>query len=94
MALRRYWITFERSASLSFLDLGCGVTAFNRQDALALVERVLGGLGATMPALAEIREGVTFQDLEQNHVAPNIGNMSMRGVWFPAVNWYPEFGRE
>lgn len=88
MRLRRFWVRFERIAPPTFLNLGCGVTARDEADALALLEECLVGLSIVerLPRVDRVVEGVSFEDLEQNHVAPNVGNMVARGVWFPALN--------
>ncbi|MCW5718503.1 MAG: hypothetical protein KIS68_11810 [Bauldia sp.] len=88
MRLRRFWVRFERIEPPTFLNLGCGVTALDQADALALLEECLVGLSIVekLPRVDRVIEGVTFDDLDQNHVAPNVGNMADRGVWFPAVN--------
>ncbi len=91
MHLRLFWVRFERIAQPTFLNLGCGVTALDRDDALALLEECFVRLSIVekMPRVDCVIEDVSFEDLEQNHVAPNVGNMAARGVWFPAVNNAP-----
>jgi hypothetical protein len=80
MELTRYWITFERNAEPSFLDLGCGVTALGKTDALTLLQKALGH---ELPPIAAIIEDVDVRTLDQGHVIPNMGSPSERGVWFP-----------
>ena len=42
--LRRYWFNFEKPVEPAALRLGCGVTAFDYDDAVRLLrERVFGG---------------------------------------------------
>lgn len=74
---QRFW--FEPSEG-SFPNLGCGVTAYSRADAESLLEECLG---MPLPRVVEVIEDITYDDLEQNHVAPNMGDVSRRGVWFP-----------
>lgn len=80
MELTRYWITFERSAEPSFLNLGCGVTALGKSDALTLLEKALG---RELPAISEIIENVDVRTLDKGHVIPNMGSPNVRGVWLP-----------
>jgi hypothetical protein len=59
------------------INLGCGVIAFSREDALALLrERVF------LPVL-EVIDDITRTALDQKHVVPNLGRVEERGVWFP-----------
>ncbi len=42
VSLRRFWVTFEPSAAPPGMSLGCGVSAWSREDALRLVAEHLG----------------------------------------------------
>ena len=67
-----YWIDIEGR-------LGVGITARSDQDALAIFEARFGS--KYRPAqVTVIRD---MNKLEQNHVAPNMGNWFVRGIWFP-----------
>jgi hypothetical protein len=82
--LKRYWFEFSGGAEAlpAGLGFGCGVTAFDRADAEALLrERVFGG--AEPPPVANVIENVSVPDLEAGHVLPNMDPPSSRGVWFP-----------
>lgn len=80
--LTRYWITFERLANPTPLNLGCGVTAFSREDALEIVrERAFAG--RTMPKIVDVLEDIDVSTLDPKHIAPNIGSVTSRGIWFP-----------
>ena len=80
--LRRFWFRFERLLTPTAVNLGCGVTAYSREDAITLLrERVFGANGP--PPLIEAIENVTIAALDVNHVLPNLGNLECRGVWFP-----------
>jgi hypothetical protein len=64
------------------INLGCGVTAFNRENALALLQRrVFGAIG--IPPVVEVIEDITRAGLDPKHVVPNLGKLEERGVWFP-----------
>lgn len=84
MALHRYWVVFEGNAGSlpAGLGMGCGVTAADLAEGLALIEHeVLGG--RAMPRVADVTEDVDVSTLDPHHVLPNIGPPSSRGVWFP-----------
>ena len=80
--LRTYWVTFGDLGKPTPLNLGCGVTAYDREDALELVRNLIFS-GKGLPEATDISDDVSIDDLEQNHVAPNIGNIEARGIWFP-----------
>lgn len=41
MELTRYWVTFKQVTEPTLLNLGCGVTALGRADALKLLQSAL-----------------------------------------------------
>jgi hypothetical protein len=64
--------------------LGYGVTAADRPDAEELVRsRLLGG--HPLPDDAEVIEDVDVRELDANHVLLNMGDPSIRGVWYPRI---------
>lgn len=80
--MRRFWFRFEPLGEPSALNRGCGVTAHTLDDALLLLrERVF--TGRQLPRIAETIEDVDIRTLDQGHVIPNMGVVSIRGVWFP-----------
>jgi hypothetical protein len=74
----RYWFKTKE-------HLGFGVTAFSVDDAKGLVEEAARSLGLDYEVL-EILEDFDIRDLDQGHVAPNMGPPNFRGVWFPILN--------
>jgi hypothetical protein len=82
MELTRYWITFQPTTQPTFLNLGCGVTAIGKSDALTLLENALG---KELPPIDKIIENVDIQSLDAGHVIPNMGVATERGVWFPKL---------
>ena len=40
-------------------------------------------IDGVVPRIMDIAEDVKTSDLEQRHVLPNIGDMNVRGIWFP-----------
>ncbi len=63
------------------LNMGCGVTAHDYDDAIDLLrERVFGGRA---PDVIAFEEEVDVSKLDKNHVIPNMGSVVVRGIWFP-----------
>ena len=77
-SLTKYWLTFNATTSHA---LGIGVTAYGLEDAIRLVSETLFK-SEPLPAL-EHRIVTTLEELEPNHVLPNIGLIMFRGIWFP-----------
>jgi hypothetical protein len=80
--LSRFWFQFERLRQPTALNLGCGITAYDYDDALALLRTHIFGANGPPPVEICIR-GIERSSLEKNHVLPNIGDMNVRGIWFP-----------
>jgi hypothetical protein len=77
-----FWVSFPKDPSF---PLGFGVTAWSRSDALRLLEAQ--GYDFHLRASEIVfRDGITIDDVEHNHVRPNMGPMIFRGVWFPCLN--------
>jgi hypothetical protein len=84
--LHRYWFRFAdlRAASAVGAALGCGVTAVDQADAeRLLVSGVFSG--RPLPAVEAVVEDVDVNDVDAGPVLPNMGDPSVRGVWFPRV---------
>jgi hypothetical protein len=80
MDLHRYWLEWEpRDKNLT---IGCGVTAFDEEDALALIA---AALGRELPRPARVIEDVDVSMLDPRHVVPFIYPSNERGVWFPKL---------
>lgn len=87
VGLPRFWIEFQAGVEPpAGCRLGCGVTAFSREDALALVREHVHE-GNPLPAISRVLENVDVSTLDQNHVIPNMGDVTRRGIWFPQGNW-------
>ena len=41
-----------------------------------------------MPAIKNVIENIQFKDLDQNHVVPNMGPITERGIWYPNLLGY------
>ncbi len=83
--MHRYWVEFELDPldeERLVLERGCGVTAYDKDDALALLqERVFGG--RPLPPVRRIIEDIDISTLDSGHVLPNMDLPFARGVWFP-----------
>ena len=64
--------------------LGFGVTTESRQAAEKLLQDYRYPDGDLN--IVAVTENVRFEDLDQNHVAPNAGPMVVRGIWYPQQN--------
>lgn len=87
--LRRYWFEFEiceddvfRYPSYAGLGRGCGVTAYDQNDALLLLREHLFREDP-LPQIRKVIEDVDVSALDGSHVLPNIGVPTWRGVWYP-----------
>ena len=83
MKLHRYWLRFDDPRRETFgLGLGCGVTAFDLDDAVMLLERQV--FRGPLPfRISESTEDVDVRTLDQGHVLPNMLPPDRRGVWYP-----------
>ena len=82
--LHRFWFEFSgpREALPPGGWIGCGVTAVSRADA----ERLLTDgpfRGAELPPVEKLIEDADVSELDAGHVLPNMGDPTLRGVWFP-----------
>jgi hypothetical protein len=89
--LHRYWFEFDASEPQDrellaghLLLLGCGVTAWDEEDACRLIsERLFGG--GSLPPIRSITADVDISTLDAKHVRPNMKVPVWRGVWFPQI---------
>jgi len=82
LKLLRYWFEFEQLPAPSPINLGCGVTAYNYDDAIDLLKKTVF-MDSTLPTIKRVLEDVDISKLDQGHVIPNMGLVLSRGVWFP-----------
>jgi hypothetical protein len=80
----RYWFEFEvELEDLPFgVKMGCGVTAYNSEDALYLISNMVFK-GHTLPAVKIMIENIDLTTLDAGHVLPNMSPPNVRGIWFP-----------
>jgi hypothetical protein len=79
--LTKYWLEFSAPTNYG---LGIGVTAYSVEDAESLLSKRLFANGQ-VPAFRP-RVVKSLNELEQNHVLPNIGLIQFRGIWFPKLS--------
>lgn len=76
--LRRYWFAVPG-------HLGVGVTAHSLDEAEQLAREACASLNWSFEPTA-VTEDIDVRTLDQNHVAPNMGPVKFRGVWYPRLN--------
>lgn len=83
--LVRFWFEFDISVAFGYplgIGYGCGVTAYNIEDALRLMEdRIFSSV--KRPPFKTVKENVDISTLDQGHVIPNMKLPFSRGIWFP-----------
>lgn len=82
MRLKKFWFRFEPFPKPSPLNMGCGVTAYSYEDALYLLQDHVFGENE-IPRMMECIENIEQTALDQKHILPNIGDATIRGIWFP-----------
>lgn len=83
--LHRYWLTFIPSSKPSILNIGCGITAYNIEDAKHIFRcDVVPVYGAR--EIRDIIQDIDVSTLDENHVKPNMAAPTKRGVWFPLLS--------
>jgi len=82
--MTRYWLTFPRLDTPHPINLGCGVTARDYDEALLLVREAFPDLALGAPVAAI--DNIDVSTLDAGHVLPNIGNVLARGVWWPRLS--------
>ncbi len=77
---RRFWFRFGPMSEPTPLNLGCGVTAVDYQDALAITNGTVFA-GTALPDIVECMEDVDVVALDPGKVRSNMGVVVWRGVW-------------
>jgi hypothetical protein len=77
--LTAYWIELD-----SYFK-NIGVTGYSLDDAKRLIQEKAFPK-EELPRIIKITENIQFKDLDQNHIVPNMGPITERGVWYP--NFY------
>jgi hypothetical protein len=76
--MKPYWIKFDPAEAVSPLNLGMGVTARDDADAVYLAQLV-----ASERKIASVSLIEDINALDERHVRPSMGNIFVRGVWWP-----------
>ncbi len=83
--VKRFWFEFSESQEQPLpmgVQHGCGLSAYDYDDAIALLkEKVFEN--SELPLTENIVEDVDISALDSGHVLPNMGDVTVRGVWFP-----------
>lgn len=80
--LHRFWFQFKKIERPTPLNIGCGLTAYDYDDALrVLLEQVF--VSDPLPIIEMCIPDVDVSSLDERHVLPNMGSVLPRGVWFP-----------
>jgi hypothetical protein len=80
--LTRHWFSFGPSERLT---RNAGVTAYSLEDAYSFLRNEVFP-ERPLPEITEVIENVDVSTLDENHILPNIGSPSFRGVWYPNLN--------
>jgi hypothetical protein len=82
--LVRYWFEFDfTNENIPYgLSMGCGLTAYNHDDAISLLnEHVFKDI--PIPKIKKFIENIDISTLDAGHILPNMLPPNLRGVWFP-----------
>ncbi|MBO9636334.1 MAG: hypothetical protein J7578_24745 [Chitinophagaceae bacterium] len=85
--MKRYWFDFAIENISGYppgIGLGCGVTAYNYDDAIQILKEKLFK-SIPIPAIIKCIENVDVNELDQGHVIPNMKSPRERGIWFPFI---------
>jgi hypothetical protein len=79
MEMHPYWLTIKNPPQFSTVSLGIGITAYSEDDA----KKIFSGAFGDDLHVADVRLVHSVDEIEQAHVRPNMGDLLVRGVWFP-----------
>ena len=82
----RYWFEFDLDPGLDNppgIEIGCGVTATDYEDAISLMKNRIFRKG-DLPPIKKVSEDINIRTLDQHHVIPNMLSPHSRGIWFPS----------
>jgi hypothetical protein len=82
--LRRFWLKLKVSSKPTILNLGCGITAYDQEDALKIFREMVVPIYGDREVV-EIIENIDVSTLDETVIRPNMGIPSNRGVWFPLL---------
>lgn len=77
--LIRYWITLNQQERPIGFGLGIGITAYSEEDMLSILrDRIEQEI-----KIEKVQIIRSLDELEQNHVLPNMEEFVFRGMWYP-----------
>lgn len=84
MNLNHYWFEFDLppGSAAQGLEPRCGVSAFDRDDALHLLRHIVFA-GQAPPPIRRCIEDVTEQTLAELRIARSHRPLKWRGIWYP-----------
>ncbi|MBI1867945.1 MAG: hypothetical protein HYS06_06585 [Methylocystis sp.] len=80
--LRRYWFQLEELSPPDLLNRGCGITAYDIEDASVILRNIVFSIYKPRDVLAVV-EDIDISTLDEGRVRKGIGDPSVYGVWFP-----------
>ncbi|MGE9310634.1 hypothetical protein ACLOAU_03285 [Niabella sp. CJ426] len=82
----RYWLEFDFNDYMGSipagLHLGCGITAFSSEHALALLKSKVFK-DEVLPRISKCISNVNIKTLNQGHIVSNMKPPVYIGIWFP-----------
>jgi hypothetical protein len=95
--LIRYWFEFsfeenhnkKKFKITDILKKGAGVTAFDRKDAIRLLEKEFFNAGIIedkLPEVKNVMENFDISTIQDRGIIANMGVCVIRGVWYPKLS--------
>ena len=82
MNLNRYWFIFKCPPDCHPLNMGCGVTAYNYDDAITIIDKEIFSVCQSLE-VDYCKKDIDISSLDKNHIIPNMEPVVWRGIWFP-----------
>ena len=82
----RYWFEFDIKSGSEYpagIEIGCGVTATDKEDAINLLKNRIFKKG-DLPPIKKVNEDINIRTLDQHRVIPYMLSPHTRGIWFPS----------
>ena len=82
MKLTRYWFEMDWGPEPVIENRYFEVTAWTLEDAVFLLETIIFKSGK-LPCPKRVTNNIDVSKLDANHVLPNMGVCTIRGIWYP-----------
>jgi hypothetical protein len=79
--IKTFWITFISNSLPSLFQKGCGVSAVDEFEALSIINS--NKMVILYTSGVDNIKPINIDDVEKNHILPNVGNFAVRGIWYP-----------